>query len=109
MLVKIDVGLSKPDLHDTSLGLVLLFQQNWINGWIDAFFEILNEKRLSSPNACCDISEEGVRTKLEQLKTVVLFKILDPFIGLLLWIDTKSISFCLNCENTVFTGDLVIW
>jgi len=43
MLVKIDVGLSKPDLHDTSLGLVLLFKQNWINSWIDAFFEILNE------------------------------------------------------------------
>jgi len=42
-------------------------------------------------------------------QSVISIQIFDPFIGLLLWINTQRISFCFSGQNTVFAGYFIIW
>lgn len=107
VFIVINIGISNFDLHDACITLGLLLTKNWIDGWINIFFNILNEARKSISNCHCDISQESERSKLKDLKIISFVHILDPLVGLLLWIDTKSISLSLHGEDTILTGYLI--
>ena len=102
MVIKIDVAVSDSDLHDSSLCDVLLLEQNRVNPWIYRLFDVLHEQWLASPDRCRDISQESWSAELEQQQIVVFLEVLDPFVGLLLWINAESISLSLGAEDTVF-------
>ena len=102
MVIEIDVAVSDSDLHDSSLRDVLLLEQDRVNRWIDRLLDVLHEQWLASPDRCCDISQESLSAELEQQQIVVSLEVLDPFVGLLLWVNAESIPLSLGAEDTVF-------
>jgi len=53
-----------------------------------------------------DLEELGVR-ELDGLNVVVFFHLLDPFVGLRLWVDEQWPSLGLGGDDTVLNGQLI--
>jgi len=66
ILIKIDIGLSKSNLGDSSFRLELLLLENWIDSWVNSFLQVFNKYRSANSNGVTNLSQESVSTKFHE-------------------------------------------
>lgn len=81
--------------------------QHWFERGIKTLVDVLEEDGLPhSDSVLDDLEELGVR-ELYGLNVVVFFHLLDPFVGLRLWVDEQWPPLGLGGDDTVLNGQLI--
>jgi len=66
VIIVVNIRITKSHLLDAATSVECLLQQNWIDGWIDVFLNILYQNGTTVADASADLTEEVVLPELHQ-------------------------------------------
>lgn len=99
--------LTKLDLLDSTFTHKFGVHQDWVKTGVDIFLHIFDQDGVTIVDCGRNFSQESVRSELKQTHVGLLVHILNPLVGLLLRVNTKTPSLGACRQDTIFCGGLI--